>query len=399
MTVATERKLSFEETTDPEVIEYTHTVNAATWKYELTVPDYCERERILGSSGIATKGASKEMKKRFPVGHELFGLKYFVLKDNELDASSKTSQIVVSCEALCRLGYAIHPNSDGQVVPILTVCVGAVFTAPEHRGNGLARVMIHSLNEYYDKLGADPNAPDFVKNTIINLYSEVGEYYAKNGYHSLHVPLHVVTDPGMLLDQYCSKVLKESGRTLGFDDYGDLVDLQKKQFESRLKRLHEEQPQNFIFTVAADFDIYQWFMLRDQFLRDKTQKHREELKFGVALKDNSHIIWHHLWSGKTLVILKVFMDDDQSSEDCENTLRQLISHAIVEMKECGLTSLEFWDEEIPIKKFPDLYSVLSDMKHSSKLFEKNDSLSAMKPPRGYEMDRVTWDNNTKFCWF
>ncbi|QLL32072.1 hypothetical protein HG536_0C02410 [Torulaspora globosa] len=398
MTVSSNDKLSFEEVSDPEIIRYTHSKNAATWRGLQTVDQYCERERLLGSSDIAKKGESAEMRKKFP-GHELLGLKYFVLKNTELEATSATSQIVASCEALCRLGYAIHPGSRGKVVPILTACIGGVFTSPEHRGNGYAREMIHSLNRHFDRLSEAPDAPDFVKNTVITLYSEVGEYYAENGYQSLHVPVHVITETDVLLDRYCDTLPKEKGRFLRFDDYPDLVDLQKKQFESRLLKLHEESPEKFIFTVAADIDIYKWFQVRDLFLMDMTKRHQDDLKFGVALEDNSHIIWHHNWNDNSLVIVKIFMDDHQSSTHCEHTLRRLISHAINEIKTCGLQSLVFWDEEIPIKNFPNLYAVLSEMEQACKLYVENGSLSAVRPPKGFTMEKITWDNNTKFCWF
>lgn len=399
MTVITEDRFSFEEYTDPEIIEYTHSQNAETWKGPLTVKEYCEREHVLGSSGIARKGESAEIKKQFPRGHELLGLKYFVLKDKSLEETSKTSQIIASCEALCRLGYAIHPESHGKIVPVMTTCIGGVFTPASKRGNGYARIMINRVNGYFDRLAEAPGAPDFVKYNLITLYSEVGEYYAKSGYQSLHVPVHTIIDLDMLLNRYCAQQSKEGGRSLGFDDYEDLVDLQKKQFDSGLMKLHKKFPHKFIFTVAADLDVFKWFQLRDLFVMGKLGRKHDNLKFGFALKDNSHIIWHHNWNDNSLVILKIYMGDDKSSDYCENTLRQLLRHAIDEAKACEFTSLTFWDEEIPIQRFPELYSVLTEMEKGSQLFAENGSLSAVRPPKGFDINSIEWDNNTKFCWF
>lgn len=42
--------------------------------------------------------------------------------------------------------------------------------------------MIIKLNEFYDKIRDDANTVLELKNLVINLYSEVGEYYSALGY-------------------------------------------------------------------------------------------------------------------------------------------------------------------------------------------------------------------------
>lgn len=399
MTVPVPANLSFEENIDPEVVRYTHLENGKTWKGLQTLEEYSQREKLLGESSIATKGQSSEMKEKFPVGHELFGLKYFVLKDMNLEESSKTSQIVSSCEALCRLGYAIYPESNGKIVPVLTVCIGGVYTPHDHRGKGYARTMIGELNKHFDKLSKAPDAPEFVRYTVLTLYSEVGEYYSKSWYYSLHVPLHIVKDLDEFFDRFWGQEVLEEGRSLGFDDYKDLVALQQKKFDSQLMALHKQYPEKFVFTVASDIDIYKWFEIRDIFLMEKTNRHQNNLKFGFALKDDNHIIWHHHWNADALVIVKVFVKEEMDRQHYSSTLKKLIAQALSEAKKCGLKNLIFWDEEIPIKKLPELYSILTKMEDGSKVFAENGSLSAVRPPNGFSMEDTIWDNNTKFCWF
>lgn len=397
MTVAP--SLSFEVNTDPEVIRYTHSENGQNWKSSQTLEEYCDREGLLGNSAIATKDRSVETRERFPVGYEHFGIKYFVLKDKSLEETSKTSQIVSSCETLCRLGYAVHPASDGKIVPVLTACVGGVYTPHKYRGRGYARTMIGELNKYYDTLSSAPGAPDFVKNAVLFLYSEVGEYYYKSGYHSQHVPVHIISDLDEFFERYCGQETMEKGRFLGFDDYADLVALQEKQFESQLLQLHKHNPEKFVFTVAADIGLYQWFQVRDVFLMEKTNRHQTDLKFGFALQDNNHIIWHHHWNENALLVVKVFIDEKMDSQHYSLILRKLFAQAVSEAKKCGLSKLIFWDEEIPLKNLPKLHSVLTDMESGSKVFVENGSLSAVRPPNNFKIEDTIWDNNTKFCWF
>ena len=54
---------------------------------------------------------------------------------------------------------------------ILSGCIGGVYTYPQHRGNGYARIMVDKLvveaKELVGPLG------------FVFLYSEIGEYYFK----------------------------------------------------------------------------------------------------------------------------------------------------------------------------------------------------------------------------
>lgn len=400
MTIApSDKNLKFEENTDPEVIRYTHLKNGVIWKGPLTKEEYADREYVLGHSGICLKGDSAEIKEQFPAFHKLLGIKYFVFKDEDLPKKGKTSQIVSSCETLGRLGYCIHPDSNGKVELTLVICIGGVFTMPEHRGKGYARIMIESLNKYLDSARDDPEAPPLLRHMVINLYSEIGEYYAKTGYSSMHVPLHIITQLDEFFERYCDNEVLEEGRYLGFDDYEDLVELQQNQFQSHLQELHRENPKAFIFTVAPDIDIYKWFAIRDLFIMEKSKRIKNDLKFGFALRDNSHIIWHHHWNEDTLIVIKVFINNDTSMRGRQQTLKELLAYAIAETKSAQLKKLVFWDEEIPIKQFPTLFELLTELEHESKVYAENSSLSAVRPPLGYTSDDIIWDNNAKFCWF
>ncbi|CCD25884.2 uncharacterized protein NDAI_0G01080 [Naumovozyma dairenensis CBS 421] len=398
--------LIFEEYNDPELIGYSHSQNGEAWKGILSLEDYAAREWTLGQSSIAQKQKSPEIQEKFPDCYQNLGIKYFMLKDLNLEATSKTSQIVSSCETLNRIGYCIRPGTNNTIEPSLVVCIGGVFTPEMHRRNGYARVMIEKLNQHYDKIRDSPNAPPLLKNLVINLYSEVDEYYEKVGYYSLHVPLHHVTALDEFNEKFCNGYAMEqndSGRLLGYDNYEDLVKLQDIEFKKNLLASAKAHPDSFVFTVAPDIDIYKWFEDRDIFIQRKITPNGSVKipPFGYALKDNSHIIWHHNWNNNLLVIIKLYISEDAKKEKKkeEKVLRELMFYAIEETKAHNLTKLQFWDEELPLKEFPTLQNTLSKLEHESKLYATNGSVSAVRPPIGFNKDTIVWENNTKFCWF
>ncbi|CCF57230.1 hypothetical protein KAFR_0C02370 [Kazachstania africana CBS 2517] len=386
----------FETYTDPEIVTFTHLNNSEAWKGLLTEQEYAEREKILGNSEIGQKHKLYESKKKFPDSYQWLGLKYFTLKDERLPSSDKFSQIVSSCETLNRVGYCITPGSNGKIEPALVVCIGGVFTLQKHRSKGYAKVMIESLNKFYENLRNEYKDDLLIKNLVVNLYSEVDDYYEQFGYHSMHVPLHYVTELDKMFSEYCGGNLDLKGTFLGFDDYDHLIRLHDEDFKKRLLKLHREHPNSYIFTVKPDLDIYKWFQHRDIFIMRATGKGDTIPPFGFALEDKSHIIWHHNWNDNYLVITKVFFASESSKEE---TLKKLIAHAITEAKAKGLSKLQFWDEEIPIKRFSELDTLMHELEDKSKLYVSNSSVSAVRPPNGYDKNSVIWDNNTKFCWF
>lgn len=393
---------NFELNTDPNIIKYTHSQNGEKWKGILTLEEYVVREAKLGFSEICTKSNDETFRVKYPDFHQYLGIKYFTLKDESLEVGNgKTDQIVSSCETLNRLGYCINPNSNGEIEPALIVCIGGVWTMPAHRGKGFAKIMISKLNEFYDELRDQPDAPKAIKNMIINLYSEVGDYYSRVEYSSRHVALHEISQLDAFSQRYCENKINENGRFLNFDDYSDLVSLHDDKYKENLLKLHKENPSSFIFTVAADLDIYKWFQIRDEYIKSKTDKGSPgRTPFGYRFnEDDSHIIWHHSWNDDILIITKAYFGS-KSQNNKEARLKEMIAHAIQEANKQGLKQVEFWNEEIPIKEeYPEFYQLFTELEPEKNHFKENGSLSAVRPPKGYTPDKVIWDNNTKFCWF
>lgn len=390
--------VKFEQYDDAEIMRFTHLRNSAAWKGQQTAEEYADREKVLGSSEVAQKHLSKEIQEKYPAGHEWLGLKYFVLKDTRLPLVGKTSQIVSSCETLNRLGYCTTPTSGGKIVPCLNVCIGGVFTPEEFRGRGYAKQMINALNEFYDKVRDTPGAPTFIKNIVITLYSEVGDYYSQMGYKTMHVPLHNITHLDELSEEYCGDTQAATGSAITWENYQHLIELEDTQFQKKLLESHKANPDAFVFMVKPDMDIFKWFQHRDVFIQHKTGNGTEPRDFGfVSDSDQSHVMWHHNWNDNKLVITKVYIPD--STPDKEAVLRVLISRSIAEAKSAKLATLQWWDSEIPLTQFPELQKVLHRVCDDKELYAQNGSISAARPPAGFDNETIVWEENSKFCWF
>ncbi|AQZ14795.1 YGR111W [Zygosaccharomyces parabailii] len=385
------QNLKFEQIIDPEEIKLTHLHNGDTWKGTLDLDGYVERENLLGTTGIAKKQEQIEVQKRYPELANWLGIRYFALKQDD--------RIVSSCETLTRLGYCISSSSQSGIDTNLVVCLGAVFTPAKYRGKGYASSLLRKLLQFYDNARETPDAPPGVKQMVLTLYSEVGEYYKQFGFHSVHVPVHRITQVDAFLKYYCKDYAEMSGKPLDEKSYNELVQLQNEGFREHMRLQHKSHPHSYIFTVKSDADIYEWFNARDKFILQKTlQTTPEALKFGFVLNDKSHVLWHHSWGESTLVLVKIYIHPHSFSKESD-ILKELFAHAVMETKSTGLKRIEFWDEDIPIKKFPILFKALNDLEHDSMVYAENHSLSAVRPPPQYNIDDVIWDNNGKYCWF
>ncbi|CEP60597.1 uncharacterized protein LALA0_S01e14598g [Lachancea lanzarotensis] len=396
------RNLVFEPVVDPEVIRFTHLQNGKTWKPEfMTMKDYVEREHILGTCDISSADGSLEMQNRFPEASQYLGIKYFVLKDLGLPHTSKTSQIVSSCETLNRVGWAVTPKSQGAMRPVLSACIGGVFTIPEYRGRKYAAEMMIRLNEYYDGISSAPDAPDLLQNIVIFLFSEVGEYYSKFGYVSRPAPLHTVEKLDEVLEAYCGgdSLDNKDGSHLGYDCGDDLIELERQAFIGDVQKAHSDHPESFVFTLEPSKDIYKLFHERSLFQK-KFLDPDSQVQFGYSLENGSHIIWHlNYWPHQRSLYILNLHNSGETAAEKELNLKKLIARAVQEAQKHGVEFLQFWDTELGQQDWSNSFmTFLQKVEKPSNLYQENPSLSAIRVAN-VKAENILWVNNTKLCWF
>lgn len=359
---------------DPEIIRHTHLNNSEAWRSKLTKEQYADREWTIGIE--SNLGKRKQ--------DEPLGVYHYVLRDLSIPVVNKFDNIVASLETLNRRAWRID-GKDGELKQIYSACIGGVFTLAQHRKKGHAAVMINLLNEEVDKqLGKDG---------FTFLYSEVGEYYSKFGYESFEVPVHSFNAKDT---QISSKNSKSEYHNLKYDDYAKLVEVQEKTIKKALIEESHKTDKTLV-TLVPDIDIYSWFHDRDIFISKILRPDVKVEHFGVVLNDsNDHIIWLHDWNSETLVIVKIYNENQHEIKSFE----KLISIAIEEAQFYNFKKISIWDSSLgESKEHHEKALKLIESFADAKTFQSNSSMSAIRLHDKTPKSEISWENNDKWCWF
>lgn len=380
---------------DQEIVAYCHTTNAATWGSELyTTEQYVQREKHLGDQTICTDPKIDKNLEKF---RKHLGIKYYAFKDLSLPSNSKFSQIVSSVETINRVAYIRKPNSQ-QEIPILSVCIGGVYTPEKFRGKRYASSMIKSLNKLYDDVSSE-HSDSFLKYTTMFLYSEVGEFYQKLEYQSRHIPTHYLENNFSLLEFVKDLAEPKRVEPLLVEDFNEnLATCLNVELEECEKLASASDiAGKFKFYIKPDLDIYKWFKARDVFVSSvafpKIVKTHPLIDGFKVADSKSHIIWHHNWNEDKLYVLKLHIENF-SQQDAVT----LLTKALEELAKYQTKKLVIWDEDLNTNNFNDLFKKLEnhDSFHAS---QENSSLSAIRAKWCENVNQIEWINNGKYAWF
>ncbi|KAI5954970.1 hypothetical protein KGF54_001531 [Candida jiufengensis] len=404
-TIKTEEKLELINLKDQDLIDFTRTQNSLAWKGVLSSKDYVLRELVLGKSRIANDGDNE--------------LKVFMLKD------LNTDQPLCSIELLIRESLKFHYNETTQkseIKKVLSGTVGGVFTYPEHRGKGYARVMVDKLVDIARKeyLGNDG---------FIFLYSEIGEYYAKNGFKSFGIDLvKIDINDNLNLDD----VPDISYDIIPYHDFENLIQQYRSKFLSEIEHKISKDHKTRI-SINPTSHLIDWFHLRSKFITYKLFESKQESQqdffdfqnesydsirenfeksqpkiFGLKTFNSSNevdgfIVWTIDWaedkSENFATILKIVSFDNEPQ-----TTINLINLALNHLHKTPImnkptTKLTIWESEISeqTKKFlVKQYNAKTGIDNSSRsAILMCDSSEDVKLRNG----DLIWEENTKLPWF
>lgn len=403
-----------EQLQDSSAVDQTRVENSAAWRSALSVHEYVERENVLGMAKIT----SSETNRIF-----VFGLK----------AASDPKTVLSSMEILVRKAWRFHKNADGSISrkSVLSGCIGAVFTKPENRGQGLAGIMVSKLME----LVKNPEFPGFLgKDGFVFLYSEVGEYYSRYGFKSFHVPL--VNIP---LSHNRSPYKKSPNVQLiryhdfasSFEEYNAHIDkdIRKKVAADGLDRL----------TLDPTSDCIDWFHLRLKYVASRLYPESqvdidiskdsyedivakfdtiEPRYYGIKLlcpetgSTLGFIGWHYEYDydekaekrKNYLTIVNIHVDTTRANYN--DVALQLIAevkayfeadHGVPQLSE--FQKIVIWESEIN----SEIVETLRE-KFGSSDGLNNSSLSAIccideEDNAKLKEGSIIWENNTKLSWF
>lgn len=239
--IASASQYILEHVKDPALINYTRSQNAVAWKNSLSEPDYIARDHLLGRSRIASSKRNR--------------ICVFVYREKA------SGNIVSTVELIIRESWRFSPSAHGDVSQkqILSGCIGAVFTYPEYRRRGIAKLMV-------DQLMKVAKTPEYVgEDGFTFLYSEVGDYYQQCGFESCEVPLmSLPVSPRS--DTHFE--LPPNFHFIRFHEFDDLFRLYADFLSNKLSHLVSHDGIERI-SIKPTADIVDWFHLRAKFLSYK----------------------------------------------------------------------------------------------------------------------------------
>ena len=393
-----------------EDIRRTREINSKTWKGPLNESDYLLRESVIYKTPSTNSGDNR--------------VKVFMLRDNE-----DHSRILSSVELLVRKAWKIdwdQVEKQSRQKEVFCGCIGAVHTNPDHRGKGFAQIMVDQL-------------VTLAKNEIVGsegflfLYSEIGEYYKRNGFVFFNVPLTTIPVPELLssFDQVV-KNEKDSIDLIKYHDFSSLFETYSSQFNNDLKNKTTEDKRMRV-SLIPNLGTLDWFHLRAKFISQRLFNSHvpvdfskpysdivaelrkiEPSVFGIKMCDQNKlqgfISWTYDWKYNneretyecSVVVIKIFVDEGADFTVCTKKLIYFMLTYLGEYNlktEATVKLVTIWESEFNSDVrdfFAQNFDASTGLDNSSKsAILMNDN----KEDKLLREGKLVWENNTKLPWF
>lgn len=381
------------------LLDYSRTQNGATWRGILELEDYLVRDMILVKTKLVVDNS----------------MHVFMLMDKD------TGEKVASIEMLVRdANRYFFSNGEVKTKGIKYGCIGAVFTYLAYRGRGIARLMVDELMKVAKDRLVGPDG-------FTVLYSEIGNYYERNGFKTL--PVNVTTIP---LGE--AKQLPENIELIPYHGFELLFKLVRQQYELEIEySLLNDKQTRVSPNITADY--VDWFHLRAKVvagihfhrlsasemeampyerLVDKLQKSTPHY-FGLQISDEKGIVgfavWTYDWgtevgnSSNSVTIIKLHVEPGFDRDDiCLKLLTKVKSYleylnGTGDAATTGFTKITVWNCETSLHVRQVLHK-----DYDAATNVANSSLSAIRMHDDNEQGQLckgslVWENNNKLPWF
>lgn len=385
--------------TEKETIDFTRAQNGASWHGALTLDQYVTREWVLSKGKVVSK------------------LMVFVLVD------STSNEKLALIEVLIR--HATKYSYDGQVqrTPVTCACIGGVFTYPQHRGKGLARTMV-------DKLMHEAKTNIIGHTGFTFLYSEIGEYYSRNGFVSFPVPMTFIP-----VAQKQTTVSNDTVEYIGYHEFEPYFKIYRERYE---RSIEEKLTQDHRTRVSANItlDYVDWFHLRSkyisyhlfhqkpaiEFIDASYEELAEKFKtitpkiFGLKIVDGdklaAFIVWTYDWAtandgsaANVVTVIRIHVEPGYDVDDYTMRVLTSLKKFLEQQNEegepatTGFVNIKVWDS--------DTLEVVREQlqrKFTAEVGIDNPSRSAIHihDPQDHQKlhdGQLLWENNNKLTWF
>ncbi|KAG7376182.1 hypothetical protein PHYPSEUDO_014129 [Phytophthora pseudosyringae] len=294
-------------------------------------------------------------------------------------------ETVLYCHCESHRFDCVVRRSSGDIERGYSHHIGSVFTLPEHRKRGLAKLF---MTQVAKQLGELPG-------TLVSvLYSDIGStYYDKLGWR-LHPSTMAILDVAHPSNAKGDSDNSSKLESLALDEklagflQADGAKLVRELASERFKRREA-------FAILATRDSIEWqFCIGVHFAR--VHKY-EELPSccGVKISEDAFVIWCHNVKESTLYVVRARFPE--AGENAAETARLLLSAALEEARRFNLKKVAIWDP-------PSVLAGADIRRHLEiQVVEREDSLSsAMLFHHGDDAGSATalphWLDNEKYAW-
>lgn len=387
--------------TEKDVVNFTRSQNGASWRGALTLDQYVTRELVLSKGKLIKQ------------------LMVFILEDSR---QTKLASIELLVRDATRYSY------DGaRVVRQAIQCgsIGGVFTYPDHRGKGLAKVMVDELM-------------DQARSTLVGshgftfLYSEIGDYYERNGFVSepvalTHIPVNAANKTSIHNDD-------DLVSYIGYHEFEPYFELYRQRYEEEITKAvtndHKPRVSANITLAYAD-----WFHLRAKYISYHLFHQKPKINFesstyeelvdkflpitpqifGLKISVNNRtagfIVWTYDWDttdnqpANKATVIRLHVEPGFDKEDytwrlLQHTKRFLEQqNAKGELATTGFVKIVVWDSDTTPQireKLEQLYDAKTGIVNTSRSAIHFHSPDDQKK---YCNGELVWANNNKLTWF
>ncbi|KAG3074885.1 hypothetical protein PI124_g20381 [Phytophthora idaei] len=296
------------------------------------------------------------------------------------DSSLVAGQTLLYCHCESHCFDCAVRRSSGEIERGYSHHIGSVFTLPQHRKRGLAKLF---LCEVAKQLGQLPGS------LVSVLYSDIGPtYYDKLGW-KLHPSKMATLDVAHPFNNKSSAAELEP--LTSDDNFDSFLQADNARLVKELSSDRFEGQEAFVI-LPTRVSIEWQFCIGVYFARVRQY---EELpsRCGVKIDEDAFIIWCHNLKASTLNLVRARLPE--GGKNAAETTRLLLNKALKEARKFRLRKITIWDPP----------SILADAEVRSQFeiqfVEREDSLSsAMVFRHGGDVDAALphWLANEKYAW-
>lgn len=363
-----------------EEVRQCHENNYTAWGKGLDLDDYLAREQNFASLPATQDG----------------NLTYWALKEKQDDGSWK---IMCSMETLRRPALL---KVKGKPVEE-TVCfgIGSVFTPPQNRGKGYAKIMLDQCSKRLDDWQMDGMSESEKAKTSSVLWSDVNDYYKQFDYELVDVrelqfslkglegapewPSEV--EPITTQDQ----ITKVSGR----DEAQMRLALDRDTEKDGISRM----------AIVPNAVAHSTTFGRAKFLGpllSKVEPKQAPSVFG-AIHNECFMLWTQDFAGGKHTAIRVFaplsLDKHQVLESCHLLIRAALAEAAKWKFEKFSVWIQDLPEQVTIDEVLEHYNKNPVNGVSAQIYSRPDSWGMVRWHRGAHPGGIEWAYAGKYGWF